>query len=96
MPYAYDDQKPWVFSDEGQRALLRGLDFLRQVLPHAGAVTSERLCNAVGGFSVLSKVDEHQRRAIVDRLVELNLLRPVGPGLRADDIVYVPVAAKGG
>jgi hypothetical protein len=65
MAYNYNDFKEWIFSDEGQRALIRFRDKLIPAISKTGAIT-------LGSAIDLSDVgDSWQRIALVDRLVEL-------------------------
>lgn len=64
--YEYQKEKAWLFSDEGQRVLLKIRDKAREWYELAGAV---RVGNLMG-ISGLSS-DSWQNLACIDRLVEL-------------------------
>ncbi len=82
--YSYEDQKPWLFTDEGQRAFLRVRDFATAHLPTTGAVRCHELMGAA------SAGDNWKQLACVDRLVELRELREVtGPDVAGQDRVFV-------
>jgi len=71
--YHYEDLKPKLFTDEGQRLLIRVRDQVHSLLKQAGAV---RMQEATKGFSGMS----WEIMACVDRLVELGELREIIPG----------------
>lgn len=83
MSYKYENQRPYVMSDEGQRNVMRTLDYARKSAPFGGAVTTFGLMRAS------SPGDSWKALAIVDRLEEMGYLKRVGVGLRPDDKVYV-------
>lgn len=70
MPYSYKEEKPWLFTDEGQRVLLRVLDRAREMIEKAGAVRETELMAKTTG-------DSFKALAVVDRLVELGYLARV-------------------
>ncbi len=71
MSYNYETEKPWIFTDAGQRQFLKVRDFAFKTLKHAGAVSAGKLIDAAGGG------DSFKMMACVDRLVELEDLRCV-------------------
>lgn len=71
VSYRYEEQRPFVFTDEGQRTFLRIRDFAEHALKLSGAVTGGRLIGAAGGG------DTWQHMACVDRLVEIGELKHV-------------------
>ena len=74
MSYSYETEKQFVFTDEGQRMLLRVRDFAFAMLKQAGAVRGDKLLAAAGSGSSWSMM------ACVDRLVELNDLAEASTG----------------
>ena len=71
--YRYEDEKPALLTDDGQRLLLRVRDRAKKLLEIAGAVRQSELLRASRG------TDTWQDIAIVDRLVELGELEEVTP-----------------
>ena len=65
MGYKYNENKPWMFSDEGQRIFLRVRDFSQKALQMSGAVRCQELMDRSGA------ADPWHMLACVDRLVEL-------------------------
>lgn len=65
MSYSYEAEKPWVFTDEGQRALLQMRDWVQSTLKTAGAFQAGR------AMGVVSTPDSWKACALLDRLVEL-------------------------
>lgn len=70
MAYDYETERPWVFTDEGQRDLLRCRDRVFRLLEQAGSV---RLQEGVRGLTGSS----WHHLAIMDRLVEVGDLREI-------------------
>jgi len=86
MNYVYEVEKPWLFTDEGQRCLMQTRDQADELLRTKGAFTA---------FSVLEGVaygDTWKARAILDRLVELGIIREVPRDCRGQDRVFVEAA----
>lgn len=82
--YRYQDHRQWVFTDEGQRALLKLRDWTKDTLRRTGAFTLASAIDAAG-FG-----DSWQRMALVDRLVELGELQMVPrAGVATQHQVYV-------
>lgn len=73
MPYDYQKERPYVFTEEGQGKLLNVLDKARQCLKVSGAVSAGVLLEAAGSGNCWELM------ACVERLVELGYLRLV-PG----------------
>lgn len=73
MSYSYETERPFVFTDEGQRMLLRVRDFSRRILREAGAVRADKLLGACDSG------DSWSMMACVDRLCELGYLKLI-PG----------------
>lgn len=83
MTYAYETEKPWLFTDDGQRALFAMLDHARALGLKSGAVS---------GFALMRGArvgDTFKALALVDRLVETGVLKAVGLGWRSDDRIYI-------
>ena len=84
MSYRYEDLRPWVFTDEGQRALLRLRDWTMGALRRTGAFQLHCAIDAAGSG------DSWQRIALVDRLVELGEIKLVErAGVASQYRVYV-------
>ena len=66
MPYTYQEQKAFVFTEEGQRRFLQIRDRTKKLLEQAGAV---RLQEAITGAG-----DTWDALACIDRMVELGEL----------------------
>jgi hypothetical protein len=71
MSYRYEDQRPYVLTDGGQRVLLTMRDKAERCIKLGGAVRSLELMSVGGGG------DTWQLMACVDRLVELNYLQEI-------------------
>ena len=71
--YNYNDVKQNLFTDDGQKLLLRIRDFVKEQLLIAGAVRMEEVMKAAGG-------DTWEMLACVDRLVELGEIAEVTAG----------------
>ena len=69
--YRYEEVKPRLFCDEGQRMFLRVRDCVRNRLSSAGAVRMEEAISNAGGG------DSWELLACVDRLVELGEIREI-------------------
>jgi hypothetical protein len=68
MPYVYQEEKPKLLTDAGQRLFLRFRDRTQQLLKTSGAARAHEL---MAGFSG----DSWVLLACIDRLVELGELR---------------------
>lgn len=75
MPYDYARERPWLFTEEGQVALLKARDNAFRMCDQAGAFV---------GFKALHDVNygnTDKAIAILDRLVELgDLVEVTNPG----------------
>jgi len=71
MPYNYNEMKPWLFSDEGQRCLLRTRDNALKLLAHAGAFV------ATAPLADVNYGDSYKGSALIDRMVELGDIQEV-------------------
>jgi len=83
MSYCYGVERSWLFTDDGQRCLMKARDQAGELLRTAGAFMS---------FAALKGVpygDTWKALAILDRLVELGILREVTAGGRVQDCVFV-------
>ena len=72
MSYVYAEQRPFVFTEDGQVKLLAVIRKTRQCLELAGAVRASVLLSAarsVGGG------DGWEAMAVVGRLTELNMIQ---------------------
>lgn len=69
MSYDYQKQRPFVFTEEGQRDFLKIRDKAKELLAQSGAVICEKLLCVSG--------DTWNMLACVDRLVELGELLEV-------------------
>ena len=70
--YRYEDLKPKLFTDEGQRQFLEIRDRANALLKQAGAFTSQ--CATAG-----SSGDGWLHLACIDRMVELGEIKRVTP-----------------
>lgn len=68
MGYVYQEQRKVVFTDEGQRLLLKVRDRAVSLLEQAGAFTIGKVTRGISG-------DSWELLACVDRLVELGECR---------------------
>jgi len=66
--YVYEEQKPKLFTDEGQRQFIKVRDHVHQLLKSAGAVRMQEAIRPITG-------DCWTSMAYVDRLVELGEIR---------------------
>jgi hypothetical protein len=81
MAYVYQEQRPYVFTEEGQEKLFATMRRARFCLEKSGAVRADR---------ILSDGDSWEALACIDRLVELKMLRPVtGPNTFGQDRIFV-------
>lgn len=81
--YRYEDLRPKLFTDDGQRMLLAVRDNVQRLLKEAGSVRYTEAVRVVSGDSWLMI-------ACMDRLVELGEIRPLEPGQHAtQSTVYV-------
>jgi hypothetical protein len=83
MSYCYQEERPWLFTEEGQVALLKVRDNAQQLLKKAGAF---KTFSATAGVRAC---DSFKLLAVIDRLVELEELRCVNKGVAGQDEVYV-------
>jgi len=70
MPYGYVEQRPFVFTENGQVMFLKIRDNAAHLIKMAGAVRCQELLRNVTG-------DSWNMLACIDRLVELNELREI-------------------
>lgn len=70
MMYKYKDEKPNLFTDDGQRLFLHIRDKVNFLLSKSGAVTMEKAIYDCSG-------DTWEKMACVDRMVELNEIREI-------------------
>ena len=69
--YKYEEQKAWLFTDEGQRTLIKVLDLVQALLSRSRAFKMSAIYQVPGGG------DTWNLHACVDRLVELGRIREV-------------------
>lgn len=81
--YRYEDLRPRLFTDEGQRMFLKIRDRTKKLLAASGAVRMDQAINCVSG-------DSWTMLACVDRMVELNEIREITlPGTIGQSRVFV-------
>ena len=85
MSYYYENEKPWLFSDEGQRVLFSAWEKGKYLLGVAGAFNGMMLFAGDGPRAG----DTFKMMAILDRLVELKAIREVTTEVRGQDRVFV-------
>ena len=71
MKYIYEEEKPFLFTDDGQRMFLKIRDNAKRLLREAGAFTLGSAIQAASSGS------SWQMIACVDRLVELGEIREI-------------------
>jgi uncharacterized cysteine cluster protein YcgN (CxxCxxCC family) len=71
VPYEYDLERPWLFTDEGQRAFLKARDTANRLCDLAGACTIEKVMEGAACSS------NWRQLACVDRLIEIGEFRCV-------------------
>jgi len=82
--YSYDELKPTLFTDEGQRMFLRIRDHAKDLLAKAGAARMDRIILGAGPG------DSWLMIACVDRLVELGEIEAVTqPAVMGQDRIFV-------
>jgi hypothetical protein len=69
--YRYEELRPTVLTDAGQRRFLRVRDFVHKTLATAGAVRMQEAMSAATGG------DSWEQIACVDRMVELGEIREI-------------------
>jgi len=72
MMYSYSQERLWVLSPEGQRALSKVRDHVLRLLNEAGACQLGRVLGVIG--------DNWHSMACVDRMLELGELREISQG----------------
>jgi hypothetical protein len=84
MAYVYTTERPWLFTEEGQVALIKTRDNAFRLLDSAGAF------NGMKAFKDVSVGDTFRMMALLDRLVEMDDIREVaGPNVRGQDRIFV-------
>ena len=73
--YQYEQEKPAIFTDEGQRDFLKVRDQVFKMLTYSGAVRMDR---AMSGLTCTGSSWLHM--AYVDRLVELDDIKEITSG----------------
>jgi hypothetical protein len=82
MSYSYKEQRQYVFTEEGQVKFLKIRDTASRLLGKSGAVTCERLLDAISG-------DSWNTLACLDRLVELGELKLIQRGDVSHHNIYI-------
>lgn len=72
MSYNYEIEKPKVFTDEGQRDLIRVLNNVNKLIEQAGAVSFLKAVEGIGG-------DSWYQLALLDHLIELGQIQEATP-----------------
>lgn len=72
MSYRYEEFRDFVLSDEGQRDVIRTLLHAQKIMEQSGAATMRAL------MTQMRCCDSWQRLAVIDRLLEIGVLREVG------------------
>lgn len=72
--YNYESEKPWLFTDQGQRSFLKVRDWCKQTLKTAGAFRAQEAMSQVPGAS-----SNWEQLACLDRLVELGEVKRATP-----------------
>ena len=70
MSYNYTTERPYVFTDEGQRTFLKVRDNVKKLLAESGTVRMDAAMRGITG-------DTWETMACVDRMVELGEIREV-------------------
>jgi hypothetical protein len=83
VSYSYLAERPWLFTEDGQVALLRVRDNAQRLLKLAGAFKTFKATSGIGAG------DTFRLHALIDRLVELEELRCINKGVAGQDEVYV-------
>lgn len=71
MSYSYEEQKPKIFTEDGQRMFLKIRDKTHALIKQAGAVRLQEAISDSGGG------ESWDMLACIDRLVELGEIREV-------------------
>jgi len=90
MSYSYEAEKPWLFSDEGQRAFLKVRDEALRLLTLSGAFKGLAPCYGAGCG------DNWKMLACLDRLIELGEIRRIEQRghVAGQDEIYVDVRPR--
>jgi hypothetical protein len=84
MSYVYQQERPKLFTEEGQELVIKALDNVRRLLADAGAFLAFRALKGV------SYGDTFMAMAILDRLVEMGYIREItGPNVWGQERVFV-------
>lgn len=82
MAYEYEKEKPFIFTDEGNRAFIKIRDNTFRLMKQSGAARCQEMMIGTGNsWSLL---------ACIDRMVELNDIREITPpNVAGQDRVFV-------
>jgi hypothetical protein len=83
MGYSYEELRPGVLTDEGQRRFLKVRDHVFKLLDAHEIATGERMMAGLGLGGT-----NWDAMACIDRMVELGEIRVVARGERLQDTVY--------
>jgi len=84
MPYSYQNERPWLFTEEGQVCLLKARDNAFALIKAAGAFESMKCLRDV------NYGDTFKAMALLDRLVELGDIKEVtGPNVWGQHRIFV-------
>ena len=87
--YVYRDERPHLFTDEGQKLFLKIRDNTKRLLREAGAVRMQEAMSAGSG-------DSWSMMACVDRMVELGEIRELtGAPCCGQDRVFISNEYRG-
>lgn len=80
--YSYETERPFIFTDEGQRAFLKIRDHINKVFAASGSITV--------GKALIGSGDSWQQLACIDRLIELGEVRRIQSGQATQFDILVP------
>lgn len=72
MSYDYSAERPWLFTEEGQRAFIKARDAILEVTKATGAIREAEATHFMRGVG-----DSWKMLAVTDRMVELGDLELV-------------------
>lgn len=80
--YSYDEMRPKLFTDEGQRDFLKVRDNAARLFSESGAARQTEMTSCISG-------DSYFKCACVDRLIELGEISEVSYANRIQDRIFV-------